>query len=85
MRLIFRPEAERELLQAQAWYESISPGLGLEFAQAAETAIAAALRNPSGHRRIQDDFRRVLFRKFPYSLVYMYDQAELVVVSCFHH
>ena len=28
MRLVFRPEAQDELLEAQAWYESRSAGLG---------------------------------------------------------
>ncbi len=35
MLVVLRPEAEHELLEAQAWYESKALGLGFEFARAA--------------------------------------------------
>ena len=31
MLVVFRPEAEQELLEAQAWYESRAMGLGFEL------------------------------------------------------
>ena len=49
MRILFRPEARAEVLEAQAWYESRAAGLGLEFARALEAAVATASRNPNGH------------------------------------
>ena len=64
MLVVLRPEAEQELLEAQAWYESKALGLGFEFARAADAAVASALRSPFGHLRIEEEFRRVLFRKF---------------------
>lgn len=84
MRALFRPEAEQELLDAQAWYESKALGLGFEFARTADAAIASALRNPFGHLRIEGEFRRVLFRKFPYTLIYLPSPEELLVISFFH-
>ena len=48
MLVVLRPEAEQELLEAQAWYESKALGLGFEFGRAADAAIASAFRNPSG-------------------------------------
>lgn len=84
MRVLLRPEAEQELLEAQSWYESKAQGLGFEFARAADVAIASALRNPSGHLRIEEEFRRVLFRKFPYALIYLPGSDELLVISFFH-
>lgn len=68
MLVLLRPEAEQELLEAQAWYES----------------VASALRNPFGHLRIEEEFRRVLFRKFPYTLIYLPTPDELLIVSFFH-
>ena len=84
MLVVLRPEAEHELLEAQAWYESKALGLGFEFARAADVAVASALRNPFGHLRFEEEFRRVLFRKFPYALVYLPSPDELLVVSFFH-
>ena len=46
MRIVFRPEARDELLEARAWYESKATGLGLEFARVVEAAVALASRNP---------------------------------------
>ena len=84
MLVVLRPEAEVELLEAQAWYESKALGLGFEFARAAGAAVASALRNPVGYLRIEEEFRRVLFRKFPYTLIYLPSPEELLVVSFFH-
>ena len=84
MKVVLRPEAEQELLDAQAWYESRALGLGFEFGRAADVAVASALRNPLGHLCIEAEFRRVLFRKFPYSLIYLPSPNELLVVSFFH-
>ena len=78
MLVVLRPEAEEELLEAQAWYESKALGLGFEFARAADAAVASALRNPFGHIRIEEEFRRVLFRKFPYTLIYLPSSDELL-------
>ena len=84
MQVALRPEAVQELLEARAWYESKARGLGFEFARAADAAVAAALRDPMGHLRIEDEFRRVLFRKFPYTLIYLPSPDELLIVSFFH-
>jgi hypothetical protein len=46
MQLVFRPEAQRELQEAQDWYEERSPGLGFEFARAVDAAVARVLRIP---------------------------------------
>jgi len=85
MKLVFRPEAREELLYAQAWYELRSPGLGFEFARAVDAAIAQALRTPLAFPRIEAGFRHVITRKFPYSLIYLPTDTELIVLSCFHH
>ena len=85
MQLVFRPEAQKELLEAQTWYEERSPGLGFEFARAVDVAVGRALRMPLAFPRIEAEFRHVIARKFPYSIIYHPTQMELVVVSCFHH
>ena len=62
MRLVFRPEAHQELLEAQAWYELRSPGLEFEFARAVDAALAMALRMPLAFPRIEAECRPILFR-----------------------
>ena len=85
MRLVFRPEARRELLEAQAWYETRAAGLGLEFARAVDAAVAQVLRMPLAHPVIDDAFRHVYLRRFPYSIIYHVAESEVVVIACFHH
>ena len=85
MDVIFRPEAETELLEARSWYEACSPGLGFEFARAVEVAVESAVRMPLAYPRIEGEFRYVLLHRFPYSIIYRSSATELVVVSCFHH
>lgn len=85
MRLLVRPEARDELLAAQAWYEQRAPGLGLEFARSIDAAIARALRTPLAYPRIEAEFRHVIARKFPHSVIYHPSESELVVVALFHH
>ena len=85
MRVVVRPEAATELLDAQVWYEQRSPGLGFEFVRAVDAAVARAIRMSMAFPRIEADFRHVITRKFPYSVIYHPSESELVVISFFHH
>jgi plasmid stabilization system protein ParE len=44
-RLIIRPEAELDLEDAFAWYESQDPGLGSEFVRAIDACVSTIGRN----------------------------------------
>ena len=85
MRIVFRPEARSEALAAQDWYESRALGLGLEFARALEVAVATAERRPLAFGLVEGECRRVLLRKFPFSLIYRAGSEELLIVAVFHH
>lgn len=85
MRILVRPEAQAELLTAQAWYEERAAGLGLEFARAVEAAIFRASRMPLAFPRLEDEFRHVVMRRFPYSIIYHPSEFEILIVSVFHH
>ena len=85
MHLVFRPEAQKELLDAMAWYEERAVGLGFEFARAVEVAIERIRRTPLTCPVLEGGLRHLMTRKFPYSVIYMAKESEIVVVSCFHH
>jgi toxin ParE1/3/4 len=85
MRVVFRPEAQEELLEAKAWYESRADGLGMDFARAFEFALLNAVRRPASFPVVEDDLRRVLLRRFPYALFYRAQVEEFLVVAVFHH
>lgn len=85
MRVSFRPEARAEALEAKAWYEAHVPGLGYKFADALEAALLSAVRMPLAFPVIEGDCRRVLMRRFPFSVVYRPERAGILVVAVFHH
>lgn len=85
MRLVFRPEALQELVEARDWYDGRKLGLGLEFVSHIEVAVERILRSPLHFVCIHGEFRSVVVRKFPYSIIYHANDQELVVISVFHH
>ena len=67
MRLIIRPEAESELLDAIDWYEARSPGLGSELLRCIDACFQRVLRNPELYPVVHRGIRMALVRRFPTS------------------
>jgi plasmid stabilization system protein ParE len=85
MRVVFRPEARADALEARDWYEVRAASLGVEFVKALDAAIAAAAGNPKAFVAVEGEFRRVILRKFPYSLIFRTDVRGMIVFAVFHH
>jgi toxin ParE1/3/4 len=85
MRIAFRPEARAEVLEARDWYELQVPGLGAAFARAVDAAIASIGCNPDGYPLLDGVCRRILLRRFPYSVIFRHGHDDLLVVAVFHH
>lgn len=86
MRLRFRPEARLDVLEASAWYDDRSPGLGTEFVRAVDVTAAGILRFPESFPTVYEDVRMAVLRRFPYALLYVVsERSEIVVLGCFHH
>lgn|SRR5689334_7516055 len=85
-RLIIRPEAEADLTDAAAWYDSRARGLGLELISEVRSAIARALKNPESftHLRRTPTVRRVLTRRFPYRIFFIVRPDAIVVFAVLH-
>lgn len=50
--VVFRPEAEDEVLEARAWYEARRAGLGKEFAQAIDEIVSRIVQHPLAYQGI---------------------------------
>jgi len=83
-RPLFRLAAAADLEEASLWYEAQRPGLGREFLDAAEDAVRRVMAMPRGYALVYKDRRRVLFARFPYSLVYRLIDGQVVVVAVVH-
>ncbi|MFO5494595.1 MAG: type II toxin-antitoxin system RelE/ParE family toxin [Cuspidothrix sp.] len=83
-KLIIQPEAEYDIRNAFEWYESQNPGLGLEFVRAVDACLSGIGRQPLGYQVTYKQVRRVLIRRFPYVILYVFDQDTVFIFSCFH-
>jgi plasmid stabilization system protein ParE len=84
LRVVFRASAGAQVVDAQAWYDNQRQGLGAEFARSLESAINRVVRNPLAAPVVHQDVRRVLLKRFPYSVFYMVEGDALLVLSCMH-
>lgn len=83
-RLVLRPQAEAELLEARDWYEDQRPGLGSAFAADVDGALGGIIRAPLAYPRVQEEIRRALVRRFPYAIYFRAMPDEIVVLAVLH-
>ncbi len=82
--LILIEEAEIDVAEAHAWYESQREGLGDEYLVEVRAAIARVQAEPHVHPRVEGEIRRLLVKRFPYSILYRDEPARVVVIAVFH-
>jgi plasmid stabilization system protein ParE len=79
-----RAEAVEDILDAFSWYESHRTGLGREFEQALDAAFDLLRQAPEAGPDVYRDFRRVLVRRFPYSVYYTLTPSAIEVRAVAH-
>jgi plasmid stabilization system protein ParE len=80
----FRPAAIADIEDAFRWYEARRPGLGAEFLDEVEAALATVVDHPAIYGLVHRNVRRVLLRRFPYGIFYVSEPTSVVVIACFH-
>lgn len=83
-RVIFIEEADPELTSAITWYEDRRPGLGMDFLDTVDAAVAAIRTRPESFPKVHGEIRRVLLRRFPYAIHFLLELDSIVVLSVFH-
>ncbi|HTC62137.1 MAG TPA: type II toxin-antitoxin system RelE/ParE family toxin [Candidatus Saccharimonadales bacterium] len=63
--VVWTPEANQDLLEAQAWYDNIRPALGQRFAVSVEATIEAIAERPLQFPAVHPECRRAGVRRFP--------------------
>ena len=81
----FLPAAPEEFLAAALHYDSAAPGLGHDFIAAVEQAVARIAAFPEHGSPHLMGTRRVVLRRFPFSLVYFLEPNDVLVVAVAHH
>ena len=80
----FLRPAEEELLETVAFYNIRVPGLGAEFLIEVERTSALAGEHPMLGAPFDEGVRRLLVRRFPYSLIYQATADEVLVLAVSH-
>ena len=82
--VVFHPATFEELLYARSWYESQAQGLGERFLEEIERAIDAVQQNPTTWAAYSQGTRRFLVHRFPFAIVYKYEEQLVTVVAIVH-
>jgi len=78
--------AQRDIDRAAAEYFRERPILGAEFLAEVDHVLALLEQNPRLGQRLDDAYRRIPLRKFPYSVLYRLDlEAQLIRISVVGH
>ena len=80
----YHPEAARELTSSIEYYEEKSEGLGADFLDEIEEAIAQALTHPKSGSLLTDQDRRILLDRFPYEIIYMVND-DVILINAVKH
>jgi toxin ParE1/3/4 len=85
-RLLFRPEAEADLLAAASFYEDKRPGLGAELLTAMERALAAIEDAPGAQPFLQHGrrYRKYTLARFPCVIVFTEEEAAVTILAVAH-
>jgi plasmid stabilization system protein ParE len=80
----FLPEAKEEFIEAAKFYERRERGLGDRFLNELESCLERIGQQPALGGAVTSTLRRRLMKKFPFSVIYAYEDEVLVVVAVAH-
>ena len=82
--VIFRRIAKREFDDAISWYEKRREGLGRDFSVAVERLLERITLSPNQFACVRGNMRRAVLRRFPYSIYFVVENHQIVVLAIFH-
>ncbi|NTV47742.1 MAG: type II toxin-antitoxin system RelE/ParE family toxin [Chlorobiales bacterium] len=71
--------AAEDLAGAVKYYEAQSAGLGADFLDEFDASVERICHCPEAWRKVINNHRRHLFRRFPYAVLYYYDRKEIII------
>jgi len=78
------PEAVLEGQQARGWYEQRSPSAAEAFMCELDDAVQRIISDPKSWAEFRPGMRRVLFKRFPFSVVYRVLEDKIQIVAIAH-
>jgi len=80
----FHPQAEAEMIEAAAYYESQQRDLGKRFLASVRNAIDNIVINPHLYPVVHLDVRRCLTRTFPFGVLFRILADQIIIVAVMH-
>jgi toxin ParE1/3/4 len=77
-------DADDELKAAALFYETQLAGLGNSFLERISEGFELIRRHPLAGQEIFDDYRRLVARQFPYSLIYRIQDDRVYIIAVAH-
>jgi plasmid stabilization system protein ParE len=79
-----RKTAERELVEAQMWYEAQQQGLAAQFHTEFIATVGTLAETPLIYPELYREVRRAVLRRFPYLVWYRVQDMDITVLACTH-
>ena len=83
-RINIQPQAQLEAGRAAVWYETQQIGLGIEFILELDAAVERAAESPEMYAMQFREARRVLVRRFPYAIYFIYENDAVEIFAILH-
>ena len=83
-RLIVRPEAELDALEAASWYEGERTDLGTEFLDELRTTFSRVEEGPERFPVVFREVRRAILHRFPFGVFFIVESDRAVVLALTH-
>lgn len=89
MRLVIHDEAVEDARDAYDWFAERSPRTAEQFADLFEEAAVSIVRSPRSFglvvsEKLQGEFRRLIMKKFKFSIIFHVGTETLLVVAVAH-
>ncbi|MCW3110214.1 MAG: hypothetical protein JWQ09_4720 [Segetibacter sp.] len=82
--LIVKHRALIMVQEAYNWYEKQKEGLGEQFLSELDIYYEKLERTPEFYGKIENNYRQVRLKRFPYLVVYEIIEKKVVVFAVFH-
>lgn len=83
-RVIFHGGARQDIEEAFAWYFERSERTAADFVLALERAVALIQEAPTSWPTRGSQCRAYLLARFPFSIIYRFDETQLEIVAVEH-
>jgi len=80
----FHPDAESEMIDASAYYETQQSDLGRRFLATVQDAINRILFNPRLYPVVELNVRRCLTKTFPFGVLFREMPGKIVIMAVMH-